>query len=136
MKYTVQDTVSLYSIEIRKMRLSAIFPFILVLLGVAPANAASLYWKKVVGVSFSYDRCMQNAARNNGLREIRRSNLEVAGTSIDGSVYVSITCIPREGNERAVMMIMGVGDNFEFTKSIVNSTADTVRTNRGPEDTF
>lgn len=117
------------------MRLAVFLAFFLALMGVAPADAAALYWKKVVGISKDYNRCMKNAARNNGLSNIRRSALEVTGSSLDGSVYVSITCIPRGDNERAIMMIMGVGDNFAFTKTIVESTADAVRTNRGPDET-
>jgi hypothetical protein len=118
------------------MRLAVFLAFFLALVEVAPADASYLYWRKVIGISTDYSKCMDNAARNNGLSNVRRSEPEVTGTSIDGkAVYVSITCIPRGGNQRAIMMIMGVGDNFAFTKGVVDSTADTVRTNRGPSET-
>jgi len=51
----------------------------------------------------------------------------VAGTSLDGSVYVAITCVGR-ANERAVAVVLGIGQNPAFVRQVVESSADQVRT--------
>jgi hypothetical protein len=95
-----------------------------------PADAAVLWWKKVIGRSMTYEGCMKNA-RGNGLSNVQVKPDEVSGTSIDGKVYVAITCVGRQG-ERAVAIIAGVGDDSAWVKRVVEETAEQVRTSGVP----
>jgi hypothetical protein len=99
------------------------------------ANAAYLWWMKVITRQKTYASCMreaQNAARRT-LREVRVTPDEVSGTSIDGKVYVAIMGVERGSSQRAVAIIAGVGDDRNWVRQIVQSTAEEVRTSGAPE---
>lgn len=66
-------------------------------------------------------------------QNVRVTPNEVTGTSIDGKVYVAITGVERGSNQRAVAIIMGVGDDLNWVRSVVKGTAEEVRTSGTPE---
>lgn len=74
---------------------------------------------------------MKNA-RSNGLSNVHVTPDEVSGISIDGKVYVAITCVGRAG-ERAVAIIAGVGDDPSSVTRVVEETAEQVRTSAVPD---
>jgi hypothetical protein len=94
-------------------------------------NAAALFWKKVIGRSKTEAGCLRNA-QHNGLSNVRATPSEVTGTSIDQKVYVAITCVERPG-ERAIMITMGVGDDADWVRRVVDDTAEQVRTSGVPD---
>jgi|GEM_PF-2971368 len=98
-------------------------------------NAAALWWKKVITRQKTHQRCMQAAQDgvSRTLRNIRISPDEVSGTSLDEKVYVAITCVERGGNQRAVAIIAGVGDDPSAVRPVVDNTAEQVRTSGTPE---
>jgi hypothetical protein len=96
-----------------------------------PANAAFLFWKKVIGRSMTQEGCLKNA-KGNGLSNVRVGADEVTGTSIDGKVYIAITCVGRRG-ERAIAIIAGVGDDANWVRRMVDETAEQVRTSGVPD---
>jgi hypothetical protein len=112
-----------------------LMPILAVLLtagiAVPSTNAAFLFWKKVIGRSKTEAGCMRNAQAN-GLSNVSVKPSEVTGTSIDGKVYVAITCVQRNG-ERAIMIIAGVGDDSAWVSRVVNETAENVRTAGVPD---
>ncbi len=83
------------------------------------SQAAYLYWNKFEVKHSSERVCMSfanSAARGAQLQAIRVSGLEVAG-SRDG-VYVSMTCVGRSANARAIGVVMTIGDNQNTTISV------------------
>jgi hypothetical protein len=100
-------------------------------IAVPTADAAFLFWSKVIGRSKTEAGCLRNA-RANGLSNVRVTPVEVTGTSIDEKVYVAITCVQRNG-ERAIMVVMGVGDDSAWVSRVVNETAEQVRTSGVPD---
>ncbi len=72
-------------------------------------HSASLYWNRVSVKTSSEAACMSMAhavATRNGLSNIRRSRLEVAGST--PKAYVAITCI--ETKQRAMAVVMATSD--------------------------
>ncbi len=97
-------------------------------------NAAALWWSKVITRQKTYQRCMQAAQDGGrGLGNLRISPNEVSGTSLDGKVYVAITCVERGADLRAVAIIAGVGDDVSAVRPVVDNTAEAVRTSGIPE---
>ena len=101
-------------------------------IAVPTADAAFLFWKKVIGRSKTETGCLSNA-RANSLSNVRVTPSEVNGTSLDGRVYVAITCVQRNGGERAIMIIAGVGDDSAWVSRMVDETAEQVRTAGVPD---
>src|SRR4051794_28711953 len=91
------------------------------------ANATALFWRKVITTQLTYAGCMKSA-QTNGLINVRISADEVAGTSLDGQIYVAITCVARGVTLRAVAFIAGVGADLAAVRNQVQSTAEQVRT--------
>ena len=96
------------------------------------ANAAVLFWKKVITTQLTYAGCMKSA-RTNGLYNPRVSADEVAGYSVDGQIYVAITCVERGATARAVAVIAGVGADLAAVRRQVEFTAEQVRTAGVPD---
>lgn len=98
-------------------------------------NAVALWWKEVITRQKTYQRCMQ-AAQDGGRRTLSNVRIlpnEVSGTSLDEKVYVAIRCVERGADLRAVAIIAGVGDDISAVRSMVNNTAEEVRTSGTPE---
>ena len=96
------------------------------------SSAAALFWNKVITTQRTYEGCMRSARRNS-LINVRVSQDEVAGTSLDGKVYVAITCVGRGANQRAVAFIAGTGDDFAQVRQQVQAVAEEVRTAGVPD---
>ena len=77
----------------------------------ARMDAYSLYWSKVFVSTSSEKTCMQFAytVASRKLQNVRRNNLEVAGSTRAG--YVSVTCIGTGQRARAVVMAVSDSDS-------------------------
>jgi hypothetical protein len=115
----------------RKIMILVLALVLAAIVAVPTADAAFLFWKKVIGRSKTETGCLANA-RGAGLSNQQTPAGEVNGTSIDGKVYVAITCVQRNG-ERAIMIIAGVGDDSNWVRRMVDETAETVRTSGVPD---
>lgn len=120
----------------RRLAILVLAPLLTVIPLTTPsANAASLWWIKVITTQKTYAGCMReakNAARRT-LSNVRVTPDEVAGTSIDQKVYVAIMCVERGPNQRAVAIIAGVGDDINWVRQVVKNTAEEVRTSGAPD---
>ena len=116
----------------RKIMMPVLAVLLTASIAVPTTNAAFLFWKKVIGRSKTEAGCLRNA-RANGLSNVRVTATEVNGTSIDGKVYVAITCVQRNGGARAIMVVAGVGDDAGWVSRVVNETAEQVRTAGVPD---
>jgi hypothetical protein len=96
------------------------------------ASASALFWNKVITTQRTYEGCMRSARRNS-LVNVRISRDEVSGTSLDGKVYVAITCVGRGADQRAVAFIAGVGEDAAWVRQVVKATAEEVRTAGVPD---
>ena len=96
------------------------------------ASASALFWNKVITTQRTYEGCMMSARRN-GLVNVRISRDEVSGTSLDGKVYVAITCVGRGAGQRAVAFIAGVGEDSAWVRRVVQDSAEQVRTAGVPD---
>ena len=117
-----------------------VIPVLVALFTIAPfvmasADAASLWWRKVISTSRTHAGCMRAAGQGARatLTNVRTQPDEASGTSTDGRVYVAVTCVERGANQRAIAIIAGVGDDFNWVKQVAESTAEAVRTS-GPPD--
>jgi hypothetical protein len=95
------------------VRLSVLFiTFALTTLAAAPAHAAYLYWSRV-GVSTSNEAYCFEFARTvarDTLSNVRFTpGVEVAGAQ--GGSYAAMTCVGRGANNRAMAVIMVMGDD-------------------------
>lgn len=84
-----------------------------------PAQAAFLWWTKFPVRAGQESRCMEFAyavATQQGLSNIRRIPIEVAGTK--GNVYVSITCVGRGGGQNAIAIVMTMSDDQNAAKAV------------------
>jgi hypothetical protein len=116
----------------RKIMLPVLAVLFTASIAVPESNAAFLFWKKVIGRSKTEAGCLNNA-RANSLSNVRVTPSEVNGTSIDGRVYLAITCVQRNGGDRAIMIIAGVGDDSAWVSRMVDETAEQVRTAGVPD---
>lgn len=110
----------------RKIMIPVLALLLTTSIAVPMADAAVLFWKKVIGRSKTEAGCLNNA-KANGLSNVHVTPSEVNGTSLDRKVYIAITCVQRNG-ERAIMIIAGVGDDAAWVSRMVNETAEQVRT--------
>jgi hypothetical protein len=115
----------------RKIMIPVLALLLAATFAVPTADAAALFWKKVIGRSKTEAGCMANA-RGASLSNEHATPSEVTGFSIDGKVYVAITCVQRSG-ERAIMIVMGVGDDGNWVRRMVDETAEQVRTSGVPD---
>lgn len=115
----------------RKIMISVLALLLTAAVAVPTADAAGLFWKKVIGRSKTEAGCLRNA-RSNGLSNVRVTPGEVNATSTDEKVYVAITCVQRKG-ERAIMIIAGVGAAAAWVRRVVDDTAEQVRTAGVPD---
>ncbi len=93
-------------------------------LTIGEARASYLYWSKVPVQTGPEAKCMQLAhgvARQNGLQNIRRGPLEIAGSK--QGVYVAITCIGRGEGQRAMAVVMAMGDAQQTTIAVRDEIA-------------
>lgn len=95
------------------------------------ADAAALFWSKVITTQKTHAGCMRSA-QSNGLINVRVLPDEVSGTSLDQKIYVAITCVERPGL-RAVAFIAGAGEDLAAVRTQVQSTAEQVRTAGVPD---
>lgn len=102
---------------------------------VATANAASLWWIKVITTQKTHPGCMREAQNGvkRSLSNVRVGSDEVSGTSIDQKVYVAVTCVERGAGQRAVAIIAGVGEDSNLVRQTVTNTAELVRTSGAPD---
>ena len=117
-----------------------VMPILAALLTIAPfvtpsADAAVLWWKKVISRSRTQAGCMRAAAQGarGSLSNVRMGSDEVTGTSIDGKVYVAVTCVERGADQRAIAIIAGVGDDSNWVNQVMQNTAEAVRTSGVPD---
>ena len=104
--------------------------------GPHPPPPGFLWWKMVESKAFRYSTCMDYVRRGAGawLSGNRVTASEVTGYSVDGSVYVAVTCVERGGQAihpplRAMAIVMGVSaSNSKFAKGLIEDIANEVRT--------
>lgn len=92
------------------------------------ALAAALEWSKIEVKTSSEKVCMRFAsdvAREKGLQNIRTIPIEVAGTK--SNVYVSMTCVGRDGHTPAIAMVIAVSDDAGAAVSVRDELATALK---------